>query len=855
MDPLRPSMPPNVRASRVRACAALCAFGAGVWTAREFGLAPAWPWFAGAGALAILAALARGGMLRVALFLAMACLGAAWYALRLPSQASPPLTGQPPTLLAGFEGIVLTTPRADEPPSGGLRAFLPHAPTSSFVLRARRVVDSPEIALDALLLVRVRGAAPAALASGQPARVTGVYVPPRSPRNPGEPDRRLLAAQDNSIGSLRLSEASLAQPIAAPDWWTWRDGVRARVASARDALRARARAALDSAFPSAQRDPRVASLVRALLLGEDDGELAQPFTRLGLLHALTISGFHLAVLAALCLGITRLIGLSGALEPALVAAVVLLYAWIVPPDSPILRSAIMVAIILLARALGRRYDHPTLLAWIALAILVVRPLDLWSLGFQLTFSMTAVLYTLAPALADRLAGPRLRGLAPGSVGARDRLKRFLGEALATNVACWLVASPVILFRTGLLSPAGVVAALVVSPLIVLVLCVGYALLGLGMLAPALAPLLSWPLRELAHGALALVDLLDSVPAASLRLPPASIAWTLAATLLIVLWLRGGVLRRVHALAGALVLGGWLGVQWLNLALPREVLLRVDALSVGDGSCLLVRRGREAMLWDAGSLSAGVSPRDAQRALRALGAWRVPSVAITHPDIDHYGLLPDLLDPLGVRQVLLGQHFLDAAASHPRGPEAALVEILRARGVEVVTLARGSRLVLDDATITLLAPPPGTEFPADNEASLVARVDCPELPEDDTAEVLLTGDLQGAGLAAVDSAFPGLRARLLEVPHHGSARADAVRWVMALDPACVLQSTGPKRLDDSRWGAARAGRRWLATAAHGAVWGEVLADGNLRAGSLLSEPDSWPGPDPTPASAPPADIEP
>lgn len=856
MDPLAPQTPPNVRASRLRSCGALSAFIAGLWMAREFDLVRAWPWWAGAAVLSLLAARTRGALLRLALVLGVACLGAGWYVLRLPAPDQHALSARAPTTLATIEGLVLTSPRADEPPTGGLRAFLPHAPTSSFFLRARRLVDgTEERPIDGTLLVRTRGLERPDVTAGHAARVTGVYVAPRGPRNPGEPDRRLFAAQDGSLGSLRLSEASLAADLAAPRWWTWRDALGSRVAWARDALRARAAGAVDAAFPPGSSDPRPRSLGRALLLGQDDGDLAQPFTRLGLLHALTISGFHLAVLAALCLALTRLAGLNGGIEPGVVAGIVLLYAWIVPPDSPIVRSAVMVTIILLARALGRRYDLPTLLAWIALGILVARPLDLWSLGFQLTFSMTAVLYTLAPGVADRLAGPRLRGLAPGSLGARDLLKRFLGEALGTNVACWLVASPVILFRTGLLSPAGIVAALVVSPLIVLLLCLGYLALALGMLAPGLGAAMAEPLRWASRWTLVLVDQLDAFPAASLRLPPASFAWTIAATLLIVLWLRGGVLRTIHVLGGWALLALWLGVQWLDLGLPRGVLLRVDSLSVADGSCLLVRRGREAMLWDAGSLSAGVSARDAQRALRELGAWRVPCVAITHPDIDHYGLLPDLLDPLGVRQVLLSGYFLDVAAAHPRGPEATLLGMLAARGVVVLPIERGARLALGDATLSFLAPPPGATFPVDNDFSLAARVDCPELPNDDTAEALLTGDLQDAGLAALVADNPRLRTRLLELPHHGSAHPDAIRWVMTLDPRCVLQSTGPKRLDDPRWNDARQGRRWLVTASHGAVWGEVLAGGGVRAGSFLIAPDSSPTPDPGPASAPPWDTDP
>jgi competence protein ComEC len=88
----------------------------------------------------------------------------------------------------------------------------------------------------------------------------------------------------------------------------------------------------------------------------------------------------------------------------------------------------------------------------------------------------------------------------------------------------------------------------------------------------------------------------------------------------------------------------------------------------------------------------------------------------------------------------------------------------------------------------LWPPPGspTVGPGDgstaNEASVVL------LAEVRGVRILLTGDVEPEGQAALARMLPGLRVDVLKVPHHGSRYQDE-EWLLSLHAATAVVSVG------------------------------------------------------------------
>lgn len=788
-------------------------------------------WFLIAVAFSAAGALTRGAACRIALVAAVIAFGAGWFESRVYEPPAQSLRSLTRTVPAGssvsLRGVILDTPGAPQHDPDPLSPPIADEGSVRFDLAARSLDtgEGPTPASD-VVSVRVSRAAHASLRAGDCVTLTGSFEPVAAPLNPGEPDRRLAAWQDGRAGHVSVPDTDLVVPDADAA-----AGPLSLLLRARAALHDRAR---DILLGGAEPGPGRAFLA-ALILGETEpglSDVRSAFARLGIAHLLAISGFHIVVMVGVALLALRAIGDLGRWEPILTAAAIALYLAILPFQAPVWRASLMVTGLLISEALGRRHDRVSTLGWLAVALTLWRPLDAWSLGFQLSFGLMAVLLWLGTPTQLRLFMPGLRG----TIKRPSRFRPFteaLKGLVGSGLLCWATSAPLIALRTGILSPLAVLAGIVVLPPIVILMAGAYATLAIGVLVPSASPPASAALGHLASWTAGLINGLDSIPFSSFRLPPVSLAWSLVAMSLVLFWFARGRLRDRRLWAIAASLAAWFGIEWWCSAhLAANTALRIDTLAVGDGTCQIVRAGGNALLWDCGSPHTGVGRSLVPRAARALGIWRTPVAVITHPNLDHFNGLLDAAEPLGIRTVLVGEAFTHAAADRPKSPEAWFLAECRRRAISIRTVAAGDTLPLGEATLEFLSPPRGAQWPMDNDLSLVGlvRVTTARGPR----SLLLTGDIQDQGIASVLNRSPHLHADILEAPHHGSARESAFSFVAELNPAVVLQSTGPRRADDPRWAPARSGggRAWLCTATDGASWAEVQRDGSVRSGSFL-----------------------
>jgi beta-lactamase superfamily II metal-dependent hydrolase len=276
--------------------------------------------------------------------------------------------------------------------------------------------------------------------------------------------------------------------------------------------------------------------------------------------------------------------------------------------------------------------------------------------------------------------------------------------------------------------------------------------------------------------------------------------------------------------------------WGSSQLPRDVLLRIDTLSVGSGTCHIIRSGGDALLWDAGPMgTSGVLP-PLLAAARALNVWRVPTLIVTHPDTDHFAGADVAMETLGVPEMITTQRTLTQAASNPRGSAAALLDAMQAGGVTVRTAALGEMLTFGNASVTFLSPPaaaPWLDAAAnDNDHSLVALFEV--TTSAGPRRLLMTGDIGPAAINALRD-HPALASAnqahidILELPHHGSFNEASLALALDLAPRAIIQSTGPERARDTRWAAARAASTWHSTAESGATWIQIHHDGTITSG--------------------------
>ena len=492
--------------------------------------------------------------------------------------------------------------------------------TDRVVLR----VVSMESARGTTKLERVRlsvkkGTAPAV---GSFVELKARLLPPLTPLRPGSYDfgRDMFFAGIGASGFV-MGAIKTAEP---PDGGGLRLRYSAFMQGLRDAIDARIRTTLEG-------DRR--AIATALLTGRRDA-ISQPVNDAmfvsGLGHVLSISGYHMAVVAGVVFFAVRaLLALFPALTvgyaikkwsaaAALVAAA--FYLLLSGAEVATQRSFFMTAVVLIAVMVDRRAITFRTLAVAAMIVLAVAPEALVHPSFQMSFAATLGLVALV-----QIGMPGLFATPDHTATARVALwgGREVTMLLLASLVAGLATTPYAAFHFHRVTPFGVLANLAAMP-VVSALVMPAGLLGL-VAMPFGFDGLFWAIMGVGiDWMIAVTQWVAALPGAVGRVPAFGIGPLIAASLGIILL---GLLRTPLRWSGAAMV--LLAAVWAARVPQPDILISADGRNVGvrgqDGRLHLMHAAkgtrdafllREWMAADAdprtatdASLTAGVSCDD------------------------------------------------------------------------------------------------------------------------------------------------------------------------------------------------------------------------------------------------------
>lgn len=194
-------------------------------------------------------------------------------------------------------------------------------------------------------------------------------------------------------------------------------------------------------------------LAQALALGGHYSELGEEqmkaFSYTGLIHILSISGSHIALLLALVYGLGRCIKLRKRTCLILGIIVASIYCGIVGGDAPVLRATMMSLLMCIAYIKGRLYQAKQALCICAIVCVIYDPFSLFDVSFQLSFGATYGLLIWGKVLYERI----------------QWLPRWIKTPLVLCVSAQLLILPLQLYYFHYISIASLLAACIVAPLL------------------------------------------------------------------------------------------------------------------------------------------------------------------------------------------------------------------------------------------------------------------------------------------------------------------------------------------------------------------------------------------------------
>ena len=194
-------------------------------------------------------------------------------------------------------------------------------------------------------------------------------------------------------------------------------------------------------------------LAQALALGGHYSELGEDqmkaFSYTGLIHILSISGSHIALLLALVYGLGRLIKLRKRTCLTLGIIVACIYCGIVGGDAPVLRATMMSILMCISYIKGRLYQAKQALCICAILCVIYDPFSLFDVSFQLSFGATYGLLIWGKILYERI----------------QWLPRWIKTPLVLCVSAQLLILPLQLYYFHYISIASLLAACIVAPIL------------------------------------------------------------------------------------------------------------------------------------------------------------------------------------------------------------------------------------------------------------------------------------------------------------------------------------------------------------------------------------------------------
>lgn len=519
---------------------------------------------------------------------------------------------------------------------------------------------------------------------------------------------------------------------------------------------------LDAVFPE-----DTLAFARALLLGDSsllDYETDTAFKISGIRHVIAVSGLHVSIL----LSLVYILSARRRVSTALIGIPVLvLFAAVAGFTPSIVRASIMQSLMILALLFDKEYDPPSALAFAVLVMLLVNPLTVTSVGFQLSVGCVAGILLFYERINSYIL--KLLKVKKG-MGRKQRLCRWFSGSVSVTLSAMIVTTPLSAVYFGTVSIGGVVTNLLT------LWVVSFAFYGI-MLAwvcgaiwlsagKVVAWVISWPIRFVIGTA----KLVSMIPFAAVYTCSIYIViWVVLCYLLFILLVCGKKKSPIGSAACALL--GLILALTLSCTEPRLDDFRMTAFNVGQGQCILIQAGGENYLVDCGGDNATDAADLVAAHLLSQGVTKLDGVFLTHYDKDHAEGITLLLSRLCTENLYL--------------PDIAKDNLLRKELEEtykedIIWVREQSDVQTSVLTVSLY---PALQENAGNESCLCI------LFQHEKCDILITGDRDIAGERALlkQTRLPDLE--ILVVGHHGSKNSTGIELLAQTRPDIALISVG------------------------------------------------------------------
>ncbi len=257
-----------------------------------------------------------------------------------------------------------------------------------------------------------------------------------------------------------------------------------------------------------------AGIMQAFILGEREGiprDMMESFTFAGVAHIIAVSGFNVGIVAFMILMFLKMLPIPRLMQYVLTMVLLVFYALLTGAQPPVVRATITAVIVLMGFIVEHEAEPINSLATAALIILMFNPLNLFDVGFQLSFaSVLAILL-----FYNKMVAAFYRWL---KVDEPPKVMAMVVQSVSMSLVAYGGVALLVIYYFQIITPVAILANLIIVPLSSLIIVLGLGLLATGVLIPWIAFSFANVLILLLYIMVISVNFFAQLPGAYFRLP-------------------------------------------------------------------------------------------------------------------------------------------------------------------------------------------------------------------------------------------------------------------------------------------------------------------------------------------------
>ena len=508
-----------------------------------------------------------------------------------------------------------------------------------------------------------------------------------------------------------------------------------------------------------------AGLVKGVLLG-DKSDISQniymAFRKSGLAHIVAVSGMHINILLGLAMSFFGIFGIKRRMPIMLLyIAIVWLMALVTGLSASCVRAACMVTLFYIAWFMRKNDDPLTSLGISVIIMLMLNPASFFDVGFRLSVASTAGILLFSNKIAHKL--------------------QFLPKALTELVAVYFAAQigiiPVTVHYFGTVSLTGLVANIVICPLLPLI----YLLIIVTLFMcdiPFAGIILVKILRVFVKAILYTIAALGSIPYASIsvgRLGALGMFAYCTGVAAVYYFLKD---ERQKSLACLLAVS--FAVCIISVGGFYNSAARLAFLNVGDGDCAIMSvNGINIMVDSGGSEDYDIAKTAVIPYMDRAGISKIDIALVSHYHIDHCLGFVSMMKQGKIKNIVLPLKIYENSMKNY------LESVAKQTGTRLLYISEGKRL--SDKNLTVTAYNSYTDGNENN--GMVYYFDY------GTNRICFSGDVEASGEQKLLLQLPKVSCDILKVAHHGSKTSSTPQFIQAAKPKYAVVSRRGKNIPD------------------------------------------------------------